>query len=79
MIYFLYLIVIVFLNSFIAGARNDNIGTDISFYAYRVFHTDAYLDLEDAEIDLTIVLLAKFWFTCLVILLVYSFFLLRRG
>ena len=33
MIYFLYLIVIVFLNSFIAGARNDNIGTDISFYA----------------------------------------------
>lgn len=58
--YFLYLIIIVFLHSFIAGARNDDIGTDISFYAYRVFHTDAYLNLEDVEIDLAIVLLAKF-------------------
>ena len=59
-VYFWYLIIIIVLNSFIAGARNDDIGTDISFYAYHVFHTDAYLDLEDVEIDLAIVLLAKF-------------------
>ena len=59
-VYVLYMAVIIVLNSFIAGARNDDIGTDISFYAYYVFHTDAYLNLEDVEIDLAIVLLAKF-------------------
>ena len=41
MIYFLYLIVIVFLNSFIAGARNDNIGTDTVSYTHLTLPTIA--------------------------------------
>lgn len=57
--FWLLVSVIIFIGSFFAGARNNNIGTDIYFYAHKVFFIDVKWDIMDAEIDPMIVILAK--------------------